>query len=228
MRSLIFGLMIWITLVQWISVSNASEACNDYVDRILRDLKEDKEYFQDPYEIPEKSFQVGKKLIFINYTGEASIYDGHVFGLSSLHRDGDVIIDRKKKTHLKIYLGAGELKMQCSGKVKLMGHGPNVNVDAKISYVNMKLDIVPTSKGSNPKVANFNIEDIKGFEIKVKGLGPLNFILNPYIRIMTKFFKNLIKLGIESRLKTFLDKKLKEYVIPEECINDTFRRSLGL
>ncbi|GIY34235.1 uncharacterized protein CDAR_33071 [Caerostris darwini] len=147
--------------------------------------------------------------------------------MSSLHRDGDVIVDRKKNTHLKLYLGAGELKLQCSGKVKLMGHGPEVTIDAKVVYVNMKLDIVPTSNGTNPKIANFKIEDVKGTEVKVSKLGPLSFFLNQYIKVVGHAFRGLIKLGIEGRLKTFMEKKLKKYVIPEECLREGMRRSLS-
>ncbi|GFT17857.1 uncharacterized protein NPIL_428171 [Nephila pilipes] len=206
--------------------SSKGNPCNDYVDGILRDLKEDKDYFQDPYVIPEKTVEVHKKVIFINYTGEASIHDGYIFGMSSLHRDGDVIVDRKKNTHLKIYLGAGELKMQCSGRVKLMGHGPEVKIEAKVSYVNMKLDIVPTSNGTNPKISNFKIEDVKGSEVKVSKLGPLNFFLNQYIKIISHVFRGLIKVGIEGRLKTFMDKKLQKYVIPDECLGEGMKRAL--
>ncbi|XP_015924650.1 mite allergen Lep d 7-like [Parasteatoda tepidariorum] len=200
--------------------SSEGTPCNDYVDGILRDLKEDKEYFQDPYQIPEKHVEVSKKLIFVNYTGEARIFDGYIFGLSSLNREDDVIVDKKKKTHLKIYLGAGELKLQCSGTVKLMGHGPQVTINAVIKYVNMKLDIVPTSNGTNPKIANFKIEDVKGSEVKVKGLGPLNFFLNNYIKVIGTVFKNLVRNAVETKLKTFMDKKLKKYVVPDECLND--------
>ncbi|XP_055928827.1 uncharacterized protein LOC129959936 [Argiope bruennichi] len=208
--------------MQALFVLSEGNPCNDYVDGILRDLKDDKEYFQDPYIIPEKSIEVHKKLIFVNYTGEASIHDGYIFGMSSLHRDGDVIVDRKKSTHLKIYLGAGELKLQCSGKIKLMGHGPEVKIEAKIAYVNMKLDIVPTSNGTNPKISNFKIEDVKGAEVKVSKMGPLNFFLNSYIKVIGHLFRGLIKLGIEGRLKTFMDKKLKKYIIPDECLAEAF------
>jgi len=204
----------------------AAESCNEYVDGILRDLKEDKEYFQDPYDIPEKNVEVHKKVVFVNYTGEASIYDGHIFGMSTLHRDGDVIVDKSKKTHLKIWLGAGELNMKCNGKLKLMGHGPQMKVDAKITYVNMKLDIVPTETGSNPKVTNFKIEAIKGLDVKVSGMGPLNFFMNSYMKIIGALFKNLIRSGIEDKLKVFMTKKLKNYEIPEDCLNNVYRRNL--
>lgn len=168
--------------------------------------------------IPVKSVEVSKKIFLVNYTGEASIYDGFIFGMSTLHRDGDVVVDKKKTTHLKVWLGAGELTMKCSGKVKLMGHGPSVTVEAIIKYVNMKMDLVP-NENANPKVVNFNIEDVKGTEVKVKGLGPLNFFLNKYIEIIGKMFRKLITHAVEARLKTFMAKKLKDYVIPEECLN---------
>jgi len=196
--------------------------CNDYVDEILRDLKEDKEYFQDPYEIPEKTVEVHKKLLFVNYTGEASVYNGHIFGLSTLHRDGDVIVDRKKRTHLKIYLGAGELKLKCSGKLKLMGHGPQATIDAKIAFVSMNLDIVPTSNGTNPKIENFKIQDVKGSEVKVSGLGPLSLFMNHYMKVIGTIFRNMVRHSIESKLKTFMAKKLKKYVIPQECLSDSY------
>lgn len=194
------------------------ESCNEYVDKVLNDAKQDKEIFQDPYVIPEKSVGVSRKILLVNYTGEASIYDGYIFGMSTLHRDGDVVVDKKKDTHLKVWLGAGELSMKCSGKVKLMGHGPSVTVEAVIKYVNMKMDLVP-NENSNPKVVNFKIEDVKGTEVKVKGLGPLNFFMNRYIEIVGKMFHKLIQSAIEKRLKTLMAKKLKDYVIPEECIN---------
>lgn len=204
----------------------STEHCNEYVDQIIRDLKADKEIFQDPYVIPEKTIAVHKKVLLINYTGEASIYDGNLFGLQTLHRDGDVIVDRKKQTHLKVHLGAGELKLQGSGKIKLMGHGPNVKIDAKIVYVNMALDIVPSAKGTNPKLQNFQLIDVKGTEVKVSGMGPLNFFLNSYVKIVGRLFRNFVKMSIEGRMKVYLDKKLKDLEVPQECLNDGMR-SLG-
>lgn len=220
MKTILLSVSLTVVILQLLHVVFAGEACNEYVDGILRDLKEDKEYFQDPYEIEEKTVAISKKVLLINYTGEAKIYDGDIYGMSSLHRDGEVVIDKKKNTHLKIWLGAGELNLKCSGKVKLMGHGPDVNIDAKIVYVNMKLDIVPTDKGTNPKVSNFNIEDVKGLEVKTSGLGPLNFFLNSYIKILGGLFRKLIHANCETKLKTFLAKKLKKYEIPEACLNE--------
>lgn len=197
------------------------EACNEYVDRILNDLKQDKEAFQDPYIMPNKSFEVSKKVLFVNYTGEASMYNCHIYGLSTLHRDGDVIVDKKKTTHLKLWLGAGELKLKGSGKLKLMGHGPQVIVDATIKYVNMKLDMTP-NKDDNPKITKFDMESVKGKEIKVSGMGPLSFLLNKYVEFVGKMFHGMIEKGIETRMKDFLNKKLKGYVIPEACLNGNF------
>ncbi|KAG8198362.1 hypothetical protein JTE90_021610 [Oedothorax gibbosus] len=227
MKLLSFCIFLGIVFTQAVCVSS-QESCNEYVDRILQDLKADKEIFQDPYAIPEKTIAVHKKVLLINYTGEASIYDGHLFGLQTLHRDGDVIVDRKgKTTHLKVDLGAGELKLRGSGKVKLMGHGPNVKIDAKIVYVNMALDIVPNAKGTNPNLQNFQLLDVKGLDVKVSGMGPLNFFLNAYVKVVGRMFRNLVKLSIEGRLKVFLDKKLKDIEVPQDCLNDGMR-SFGI
>ncbi|XP_054708976.1 uncharacterized protein LOC129218680 [Uloborus diversus] len=223
MEFLVFGLTLWAASLY--EITAAGEACNEYVDGILRDMKEDTEVFRDPYEIPTKTIEVHKQLLLINYTGEASIYDGHIYGLRTVNRDGDVVVDRMKQTHLKIFLGAGELQMKCSGKVKLMGHGPQAKVEAKISYVSMKLDVVPSAKDSNPKIQNFKVDDVKGSEVKVSGLGPLNFFMNAYIRIIGKFFRNIVLSAVEGRMKTFLNKKVNKYPIPEECLNDAFKRS---
>ncbi|KAG8198361.1 hypothetical protein JTE90_021609 [Oedothorax gibbosus] len=219
MKLLSLGTLVGIILTQAVLVLS-QEACNEYVDKILRDLKEDKEIFQDPYQIPEKTVEVHKKVLLINYTGEASIYDGYVYGLQTLHRDGDVIVDKQKKTHLKVYLGAGELKLQGSGKIKLMGHGPNVKINAKIVFVSMALDIVPSDDGTNPKIANFKVQDVKGMEVKVSGMGPLNFFLNNYVKVVGRMFRNMVKSSIEGKLKVFLAKKIKDYQIPEECLKD--------
>lgn len=207
--------------------SFVGEACNDYVDGVLNDMKADKEIFQDPYKIPEKAIEFNRKVVFVNYTGEARLYDGYIFGMSSLHRESDVVVDKNKRTHLKIWVGGGELKMQCRGKVKLMGHGPQVKVDAKVAYVSMKMDVVPTKAGSNPKIQNLKIESVKGLEVEVSEMGPLKFFVNQFIKVMGTAFKNLIKNAMETRLKAFMDKKIKEYEIPESCLNDASRRSLN-
>lgn len=226
MKSILLFSIVCAISFQGLRLAAAEEACNEYVDKIIQDLKEDKEYMQDPYEIAEKSVEVHKKILLVNYTGEAKLYDGHIYGLSSLHRQGDVVVDKKDKTHLKLWLAAGVLELKCSGRLKLMGHGPQLTVEAKADLVTMKLDIVPAGENDNPKIKNFSLEDVKGLDVKVSGLGPLKFFLNAYINIVGKIFKNAIRHFVENKMKLFLDKKMKQYEIPKECIGEAFRRSL--
>lgn len=190
--------------------SSAGMSCKDFVDDVLTKIK-DTEYFQEPYEVPEnqKSF------------GLYELEFGYIYGLSTLHRTDDVTaMKRAGNPYLKVHLAAGEIQINSSVKRKFLNLGRSANVDARIPYVEMDLEIVPKPDGSDPEIKNLKITEVKGLSVKVSGAGLIrDFLLNAFIKTFGRFFKNAIKVAVESKLKDFLKDKVTEYAIPPECLN---------
>lgn len=193
--------------------SFARKPCNDFLDTILIQLKEDKEFFQEPYEISydDKSF------------GIYNIESGYIYGLNTLHRLQDVVPLKKGTTHLKVYLGAGELRLQCSLKKKVLHLGKPIDIVANIPFISMELTVVPQPDGSSPKITDFSLDEVKGLSFKATGLGKITSILyNAYLRLVGRFFKKMVRNGVEERLRNFLTNKVKDFKVPKECLNDAW------
>jgi len=194
-----------------LSTSLGSESCNRFVDDVLNKMKEEKDFFQEPYEIPESERSFGL------YEAEF----GHIYGLSTLHRIDDAIPKKKGSPYLKVYLGAGELKIKSKVQRKFLTFGKFANVDAKIPLVTMELDLVSETNGSNPTIKSIKIDEVKGLDIKVSGSGLIkDFFLNAFMQTFGRFFQKGVKTAIEVRLKTFLKDEVHEFTIPADCLND--------
>lgn len=190
----------------------SDKPCNDYVDNVLNQMKADKEFFEEPYELTENE----------NSIGMYNVERAYIYGLNTIHRVDDVVVAKKKgSTRLKVYLGAGELSLNCDVKKKLLHIGKPVNVDAVVPFVTMELDVVPKPDGSNPEIKNFKIDEVKGLKVTLGGRGIISdFLLNTFHKFVERFFNRMVKRGIEDRLKRFLANKVKDYPVPTECLND--------
>ncbi|XP_054708942.1 uncharacterized protein LOC129218647 [Uloborus diversus] len=218
----LFGCVLVAVLLQAVYVSAAEDACNEYVDAVIGALKEDDEHFRDPYPMPDMSIEIWRKMLFVNHSGIIGITDGKIYGLKTLHRSGDVMANRKGHFRLRIPLGAGEVKMNTSAKIQILGLGPVVKITAKHTFVAMTLDMVQTDPTNNPSVENFRIDRTEGSKVDVKGMGPLSFLLAQVTKIILALFGKQIRQGIEGRMGEFLAEKLQQFVIPEECVNGLF------
>lgn len=181
------------------------------MDDVLKEMKADKEFFQEPYEIPDnqRSFAIYE----LKY--------GHVFGLSTLHRYHDVIpIKRGENRSLKVHLAAGEINIKSSVKRKFLSLGRTANVDAKIPVVTMEFDIASKPDGSELRITSVKIDEVKGLTVKVSGSGIVrDALLNAFISAFGRFFQNAVKHAVENKMTDFLKDKVQEYTIPVECLN---------
>lgn len=177
-------------------------------------MKAEKEFFREPYEIPDgqKSF------------GIYELEFGHVYGLSTLHRTDDVIVRKKGNDIIvKVYLAAGELQIQSGIKRKFLSFGKSANVDAVVPLVTMELDVLTRSDGTQPAIQNFKVDEVKGLKFKFSGSGKIkDFVLNAFTSAFGRFFKNTVKNSIENKISRFLKDKVTDLKLPEACLNDAW------
>lgn len=147
---------------------------------------------------------------------------GHIFGLGTLHRSGEVTTLKLRKTpHLKVNLAAGEISIKSKVKRKFLAFGKSANVDVTIPFIEMTFDIIPKEDGSEPTIHNVKINEVKGLDVKVSGSGLIkDFFLNAFFSLAGRFFQNAVKNAVEEKLKRFLKNKVLDYTIAPECMNN--------
>ncbi|KAG8198360.1 hypothetical protein JTE90_021608 [Oedothorax gibbosus] len=203
-------------VAQWDDDANVIRG-NNYIDSLLRDMLEERGHEYDPYILEDSRIAFSKKVVFINVSGEAKLHNGYITGMKTLHRPENCIVeDQNDRLLVKADLGAGILNTHYDGTVKFMNFGPTITVLGDIAYLEVHMEFtVDSYTGRNGKLHEFYIEDMKGMEIRITGLGPLNWALNYMISGVTSLFKGFLKRMIENRIRDHIDENLPNYKFPE-------------
>lgn len=198
--------------------ADAIERGDSYIDRLLKDMFEDRVEEYDPYILEDSSVGFHRKITFVNVSGEAKLHNGYINGLKTLHRANHCSLEEKNgRLHVKADLGAGVLKFHYSGSVKFMNFGPTITVEGNLAYlgVHMKFS-VDSDTGRNGKLTEFTIDDMRGMEVWMSGLGPINWAMNPIISGVTKLFKRFIKNFMERKVKGHIAQNIENFQFPVE------------
>ncbi|XP_035208664.1 uncharacterized protein LOC118183292 [Stegodyphus dumicola] len=197
---------------------NAIERGDAYVDKLLKDMMEDRGHEYDPYVMEDSVVGFSRKVAFVNISGEAKLHNGYITGLKTLHRPDHCSLKEKNgRLHVKADLGAGILKFQYEGTVKFMNFGPTVTVHGELSYIEIHMEFsVDAKTGKNGTLHRFAIDDIKGLKVWITGLGPLNWAVNPIIKGVNKVFKRFVKYLLENKVMHHIADRLPNFKFPVE------------
>lgn len=161
--------------------------------------------------------------MFVNISGEAKLHNGYITGMRTLHRPENCKVeDQNDRMLVKADLGAGILNIHYDGTVKFMNFGPTITVLGDIAYLEVHMEFtVDTYTGRNGKLKKFYIDDMKGMEIRITGLGPLNWALNYMISGVTSLFQGFIKRMIENKIRNHIEENMPNYKFPEGLTTET-------
>lgn len=170
----------------------------------------------DPYKLEDSSVGFAKKIMFVNVTGEAKLFNGYIIGMSTLHRpDHCVVREQDDKLFVKADLGAGIIKCHYDGTVKFMNWGPTISLYGEIKYLETHMEFsVDAKTGRDGILHEFKIDDMKGMKVEISGLGPLNWAANYLIGSTASLFKGFIRKMAESQIRNHLSERLPKYQFP--------------
>jgi len=188
--------------------------CNNVVDDFFDAIEGKLDEMFEPIPLPDVSFGFEQKILLVTVEGEAKLYNGRLDGFSSLRRSGDAQLDTSEKTGQKMLmapLGVSNMKGHYSGHVKFMNVGPSIHVDVEVQSIMLEMYLAQNYKviGEAAFLADLIFKHLGHIELKIHGLGPLDWIINPFSNFVLEHLKGFIFGLFRNPVKNWLADQIK-------------------
>lgn len=185
-----------------------TRSANMFDDILLQTAESFKRNSLDPMIIPNHTRSFSKNMMFTTVKGSASISNGTLHGLSTLHRTGDIIlIYNNTAIGVEATLGFSNLVGGCNWNVKFMGS--KLNGYASVTIRSISANIVlhqDLRSGSKPVVSELKVNRIRQIWVDVQGLGTWDYI----IRIVGNLIANSLKLTIADAISERVKESIQD------------------
>jgi len=198
-----------------------STNANAYVDELLaraRPLIQEK---LEPVELPEYSLKISQSIIITDVEAEAKVHDGWLAGLTTLHRAGDAILSTttdKKTISISTTLGVSNIAGHYRGEVTFMNLGPSVQVHLSVRSLTVEVGVGQSMYGntkSDPILTHFDIKNLGEIDFEFDGLGPLDWIINPFTNFLLNKIRGVIAWVVEFPLRHIIANLLPAIKMPK-------------
>jgi len=193
---------------------------NSYVDELLMRAKPLIQEMLEPVKLPEYSFKVSRSIIITDVKAEAKVHDGWLAGLTTLHRAGDATLTITNKQHtisIATTLGLSNIVGHYRGEVTFMNLGPSVRVHLSVQSLTVEVGVLQSMAGdikSKPYLTCFDIKNLGEIHFEFDGLGPLDWIINPFTNFLLNKIRGVIAWIVESPLRTIIADLLPSIKMP--------------
>lgn len=186
------------------------------VDELLDGLRNDivKKGF-DKIKIPDIQENFVKKVGIIEMKGYFHGEDGWAKNLSTIYRT-DHVIATSHDNSLTVSCGFGLYDLQFGYdkyKAKFINIGPSGKLDVSVAKNSLLLNAtVSWNNGTcNTTLDYLRLNKLGGFNMKITGLGPLNWLISKISDWIFKKFHNEIREKVETTLKEEIESQLKTF-----------------
>lgn len=192
------------------------ESSSSLVDHLLEKVKQEiVKSGYDPHTLPNLTESFQQDLRIFNLHGDASLYNGTLYGLATLVRTGHVIAHYEKDSViLEANLGFENLTANYDWSVNLMDAGPagsaKINVNSVDGYLKLRQ---PLKRGSKPILEEFKVKKIRNVWVDVTGLGSIDFLVESIVNLISNVFKKSIADVISGPIQKILQKELDKVPI---------------
>ncbi|XP_015912509.2 mite allergen Lep d 7 [Parasteatoda tepidariorum] len=188
---------------------------NAYIDKLI---SEEIGYKFDPYLLDDVSKGFVKKIVYVNVTGEAKLHNGLIYGLNTIHRASDCsLTEIDGRLNVSAVLGAGLIAMRYEGTVRFMNYGPKIDINGIIHYVEVLMDFsVNATSGLDGELHRFAITELNNVQVWISGLGPLNWMINPMLKMANKVFRGKVHSLLEGKVESHISERLPKFQFPVE------------
>jgi hypothetical protein len=189
---------------------------NKIVDGLLDGLRTDIiEQGKDKISIPQIDEKFQKKVGFIKVKGEFIGEFGWVKNLSTVHRTADVIAS-SHGSWISVACGFGLEHLEVGYdryEAKFMRMGPHGKISGLIGKNSILLNATVTLADHKCGLTlnELVLNQFGGLNLKVTGLGPMNWLFSKISTWVLQHFKSKIKGEIESALREEIVKKLSHF-----------------
>ncbi|XP_043215956.1 uncharacterized protein LOC122378680 [Amphibalanus amphitrite] len=176
---------------------------NDYFDRTLanaRHLVLDNGL--DPLPLPDEKLAVlGTGVV---------LHDGHLDGLSNVHRTGDAIMSYDGEwLGISGHIGFNGFGAGYSCKIEVIGIGPDVTATATITETSVFFSAKISSQTLAIELVDFKIEQVGTIDVDITGLGIFDWLLEPLteaiVNLLDGIVVDIINLILEPMLRSFIE-----------------------
>merc|ERR1711892_554126 len=195
-------------------------AADSYVDEILANVATlIKEQGLDPAELPSGEVHFSQNIGFITVHGHAGYNQGHLDGLSTLHRTGGTELCVTDNIVVKANIGLRNAKAGYHVEAEFMGVTVGASADATISSVDIYFEAAMALTGDTGLTLTvFEITNIGHIDVGIHGLGPLDWILGTLVGGIADTIKGWIIPLIEGPIKDILQDIINGMMPPTALI----------
>jgi len=180
---------------------------NAYLDDIFRDLRNVlyNSGFDPLYPLPQATTPISG--------GSASIYNGWLSGLSTVHRSGDASLESKGtilRPEFILIANAGFTNMLAGYKVQVesLGIDTNADLNALIKGVDFRFQATIKPAAKNVTIDDFTVWNIGPFTTEVTGLGLLNWAAGDIIQLALNSLSDLLAETLSTVIQNLLQEAL--------------------
>lgn len=165
---------------------------------------------------------IDHKFLFFNITGAFIIDEGILKGLKTLHVSGDCFRanNREDRMRFNVDLGAGALEFECLAGIRVFDFKPPIfTLHVDIDYIEVYIDFCYNfSFGLEAVLHKVLLKEAKGMRLWISGLGFFNWILNPFIRLATMYYKKSILNWIQDEVEDEINDGFYRFQFPYSFI----------
>ncbi|GIY53498.1 hypothetical protein CDAR_405201 [Caerostris darwini] len=154
--------------------------------------------------------------MFVNFNGEAKMYDGWLAGISTIHRTDECELNTTRTTiSVSAHLGLKNLKLAYKGHAKFMSWGPTLICGGSVKKVAFYFKIEQTNKkGAKPDLKEFEIVELSTIWIELSGLGPLTWILKWLLTGISKLVEDFIVEKLTTQISSYMEAEFQKLSFP--------------
>ncbi|XP_015924502.2 uncharacterized protein [Parasteatoda tepidariorum] len=186
-------------------------SCNNYIDSMIQDVLEENGDYFDPHPINESLLTFHKKVVFIDFKGEAKLTEGYISGLRNLHRVSSCYLSFEQgRLKVSAELEIEKMFFNFTGSVKAININKAVSGKGVTSKVFLSTGISLDAGGKESILEDLNVDYISNMTLEVEGMRFLGWMEEPTKTNVALFFKALTEKLVEVQMKTLMMERMKE------------------
>ncbi|XP_063594873.1 uncharacterized protein LOC134771847 [Penaeus indicus] len=192
------------------SRDSKDETVNDFFDLLFANMRQSIiENGQDPLSLPSDRDNFTVLLFNTTMDGEMSISGGHLAGLSTVHRAGNMTLLYVGEQDEVVWggeVGLIDLEADYTFGLVLALFGKDLGLSLKMSYVHLSFETDVFLHQANVTFAHCNITELGPLHFKEKGAGPLDTPLyNILANTLLGELKGLVTSAVEGVICSLLE-----------------------
>lgn len=127
-------------------------------------------------------------------------------GISAMKREGDAEMQYEAMTlNLRIPLRVDTISVNYDYLAKIMNIGPTGGMEARVSKLNIFVEIVLDTKTLEVVLQDFKITDAGSINVRFSGHPLLDWLMNALTKVITLITHDIIKNVVEGQVKGLLE-----------------------